>query len=784
MFIHTQLRATLLASLLISSLSLSAQWATLVNDSWSNANRSVQNLPHSSAWFGTSSDLLEAESGAMVGGVGESSRMWMTYFTNAQPQMLNNGESLRISVRFIPYGVNTGNSNRGLRIGLFNSVNGTRINEDGFSSGGANGNNVTGYLLNMNFANTWGMDNPLELRRRTQLGNANLMGGLAAFEDLLAAAGGTSGGQGFISGQTYDLVILVTRNQSSLNIEATFSNNSGWSSSVSATSDNAVLGFDTFAIRPDGESRTAESFRFLNFKVEYLDDPDSEEDPIEEFVNFWAEANIGQQDGFRSVGMGYIEDSLFPWVYHFDLPGWILLHEGSNLQSIRGYSFEWDGFHFWTREDLEDWIYIYDIGMWAQWTNLPIEELLDRDAPIPTPVDEIPVGLRTFYVSTTGSNSNSGTLEQPFATLNHAVSNSQAGDVIVIRGGQYNHSSTITIGTNRNGTANHPVHVVAFPGETPVFDFSGQSRGSGNIGIRLNANWWRLVGLTIRNAGHNGIRMDGSNNVLERLVAYGNHDTGIHMAGRASHNLVLNCDSYRNINYTGRVGNNADGFGAKFEDLGPGNRFYGCRAWENSDDGFDLWMAPHPIIIENCWAFGNGDGSVFGNPANFDGGGNGFKLGGNHVPGNHVVIRSIAFDNFGVSGNAKGFDHNNNTGALTLIHNTAFRNGRNFTFPNAPQSGGQHIFQNNLSVLGAVQVPNGSVLQGNSWQIQAASSNIFISIDAELAKSPRQPDGSLPDIDFLRPRPDSFVINAGVDIGMPFFGSAPDIGAYEYIPGN
>ncbi len=50
------------------------------------------------------------------------------------------------------------------------------------------------------------------------------------------------------------------------------------------------------------------------------------------------------------------------------------------------------------------------------------------------------------------------------------------------------------------------------------------------------------------------------------------------MAGTASHNLVLNCDSFHNFNTTGRVGNSANGFGAKFDELGPGNHFYGFRA--------------------------------------------------------------------------------------------------------------------------------------------------------------------------------------------------------------
>ena len=410
--------------------------------------------------------------------------------------------------------------------------------------------------------------------------------------------------------------------------------------------------------------------------------------------------------------------------------------------------------------------------------------------PAVAPPDAIPAGDRVRYVAPNGNNSNLGTEAQPYATLAHAINGAgaaaQPGDVIVVRGGVYSQTDTISIGTNRNGTEEKPVTVINYPGETPVFDFTGQSPGT--IGIRLNASHWRIIGLTIRNAGHNGIRMDGSHNRLERLIAHNNHDTGIHMAGTASHNLVLNCDSFHNFNTTGRVGNNADGFGAKFDNLGPGNHFYGCRAWENSDDGFDFWRAQNTIILERSWAFGNGDASVFGHPADFEGGGNGFKLGGDHQPGHHIVIRCLAFHNFGSSGNAKGFDQNNNTGALTLVHNTAFNNGRNYAIGSNAQSGGTHTYYNNLHVLpGGFQLSSNRIQQGNSWQIGNVTASMVMSTQTAVAKSPRQPDGSLPELDLLRPNRGTFMIDGGVTVPLagfdwPFSGNAPDMGALETVP--
>ena len=48
------------------------------------------------------------------------------------------------------------------------------------------------------------------------------------------------------------------------------------------------------------------------------------------------------------------------------------------------------------------------------------------------------------------------------------------------------------------------------------------------------------------------------------------------------------------------------------------------------------------------------------------------------------------------------------------------------------------------------------------------------------AFGPRQADGSLPNIDFLKLAAGSQMIDKGTDVGLPYTGAAPDLGAYEY----
>src|SRR5438309_2009986 len=90
----------------------------------------------------------------------------------------------------------------------------------------------------------------------------------------------------------------------------------------------------------------------------------------------------------------------------------------------------------------------------------------------------------TFYVAPTGSDTNPGTMGQPFGTMSRGQTAAAAGDTVFFRGGTYAYtagasacsSATATISAvvlNKSGTSAAPIHYWAVDGETPVFDFSG-----------------------------------------------------------------------------------------------------------------------------------------------------------------------------------------------------------------------------------------------------------------------------------------------------------------------
>lgn len=387
----------------------------------------------------------------------------------------------------------------------------------------------------------------------------------------------------------------------------------------------------------------------------------------------------------------------------------------------------------------------------------------------------------TYYVATNGSDSNAGTSNAPFATLAKAAGLANAGNLIYLRDGTYPVTSQITLSSS--GVPGQLISVRAYPGEHPLFDFTGEP--SGSPGLKISGNWWHIYGLEIAHAGHNGILVNGSSNIVERCVVHESGDTGIHLTTASvlvSGNLILNCDSYRN--YDPPIGGNADGFGAKFT-VGPGNVFSGCRSWNNSDDGFDFWEATNAILVENCITFSNGIDVFDPNPATnkvFNGDGNGFKMGGNYQPGPHHYVNCISFGN-----KAIGFDQNDNTAGLTLDNCTSWANGgANFNLNhdanNVPMVG-VHVLRNNLSIAGhsSDAFRTGSLLTNNSWQVVSPvpTVNDVLSTNSSGINGPRRDDGSPPQLLFLRPVPGGRLVDKGVNLGQAFNGPAPDLGAYE-----
>jgi len=258
--------------------------AVLLDDDWDDGDRTDTNFPEESAWFGssvlTTNPTLSASIGSLTGNVlmfetNTSSRLWITHFTPAgTPAELGLGETLKITLAFTASGVTTNPATtRGLRIGLFNfsETGASRVSADGFSTGaggGAPGANVTGYMINMNFAQTNTINSPLQIMKRTDLPNINLMGATAAYSSL-SSGGGILGAPAFSNDVPYTMELSVKRLDTSVEITVRFFDTNGWGiTNQVADASNPNLRFDGFAMRPNSVGDSAQSFTFTRFKAE------------------------------------------------------------------------------------------------------------------------------------------------------------------------------------------------------------------------------------------------------------------------------------------------------------------------------------------------------------------------------------------------------------------------------------------------------------------------------------------------------------------------------------
>ncbi len=418
-----------------------------------------------------------------------------------------------------------------------------------------------------------------------------------------------------------------------------------------------------------------------------------------------------------------------------------------------------------------------------------------------------------IHVAVDGNDSGAGTAESPYATIQKAVDVVEPGGTIYVHGGTYYIDQRIVV-PEKATTSDSRIRLMAYGTDEVIVDGS-QVVPKSNIEFKMArcmyfpywANYWHVKGITFQKAKDNGVKVEGSYNIFENCVFRDNNDTGLQIGmfkdwsieetksfpikgtpefnpgyTYCRGNKVINCDSYNNydaVSFSGSDdGGDADGFACKLFP-GPGTEFYGCRAWNNSDDNWDLYMVYHPVVIDHCWAW---NAALDANGNATPGNGNGFKLGGggssggsafDQSTGAHVVRNCVSFSN-----TVKGFDQNNAYEGMYLFNNVAWDNEYNYRFPTMFKFGGMRIrncvgflprklnheflsvgkegyvdpdtdFNSWTLIDGTDPVKDGNKVNGT--KVYAADHSAqFLSLAEADAKAPRNPDGSLPDNNFAR----------------------------------
>lgn len=422
----------------------------------------------------------------------------------------------------------------------------------------------------------------------------------------------------------------------------------------------------------------------------------------------------------------------------------------------------------------------------------------------------------TYFASPSGTG-NGSSYASPTSFAAGVAQLTAPGDTLYLLGGTYEFTDKFSI--NKQGSSSKRIVISGYPGEKAILDFHRVSYGTRGITVHANSLYVHIKDLAIAWSGKNNLYNEGSYCLFENLDIYGSADTGCQMK-KGGNNVILNVDSHDNFDYetmsgtSANFGGNADGFADK-QFTGAGNHYIGCRAWNNSDDGWDFFqrVSSSNTIIENCVCYQNGmpyydmsqnpralgvdkpwfDSKVgtqmtdrYGQTITItldrypcQGNGNGFKMGGQYTDHKILIHHSLA-----VANNARGFDQNNNGGTMWVYNNTGYDNGVNFGFTTAY---GTDELRNNISYRGknADQPKSKSVIaiDHNSWNGFNLSASDFQSLDTTQILAPRATDGSLPEGTCLHLANGSSLINAGIDVNLWYNGIAPDLGCYE-TPGE
>jgi hypothetical protein len=363
-----------------------------------------------------------------------------------------------------------------------------------------------------------------------------------------------------------------------------------------------------------------------------------------------------------------------------------------------------------------------------------------------------------YYVSTAGRDSNDGSIDSPWATLNHAIQVAGPGDIVYMRGGEYTTNEVWIRGDRGMGGANGQLLTIrSYPGETASV--------GGDRRIILEADYVRIEGLHFRLP----YRMDSwgtgnqiVNNTFSGLQAtygaieYGGNDgliqgNRIEISGGGDtqdHGIYLHFGRNNVVRENYISGFSGYGIHAYDEDKGD----HTPRAYDNiliegnvitdSASRSGIILGPHDstiamdnVVIRNNVIFNNADCGILTR---------------------YQSIPNLRIYNNVIYGNACGISISNNVNRLEIVNNILDSN-----------SGGHIEISGSVSNL---------LITHNLYNSPSRAGSGFTD-SHPLFGDPLFVDANSGEFHLQAGSP---AIDAGTNVGLPYNGVAPDIGAYEF----
>lgn len=152
-----------------------------------------------------------------------------------------------------------------------------------------------------------------------------------------------------------------------------------------------------------------------------------------------------------------------------------------------------------------------------------------------------------YYVSTTGSDSNPGTLSAPWRTIQHAANSVTPGSIVYVEGGTYHEQ--VNLNVPGSASAGY-ITFTNYPGQNPIVDGTGLTPPAGQTGLfNIQSQSYLIIsGLELRNY---------TTSTRNAVTA------GFNMMGAGSYIQVLN-NHIHNIVTTGSGCSSSNAFGMSF----------------------------------------------------------------------------------------------------------------------------------------------------------------------------------------------------------------------------
>lgn len=237
------------------------------------------------------------------------------------------------------------------------------------------------------------------------------------------------------------------------------------------------------------------------------------------------------------------------------------------------------------------------------------------------------ISANTYYVSTTGSDSNVGSFSKPFKTLQKGANMMKAGDTVFVRAGTYAslmYLSTAASEYNRAVFTN-------YPGERPILD-GEYNKPSGNIGktdpvtgnncdsyplIMVEGSYITFSGFEIIRSAGVGVSLANyennsfcHHNIVENLYIHDCRNNGI-WCYNASNLIIQNND----ITLTANFANYARWGGPDWPST---LQAYGCtklkilknKVHENWGEGIGVWN-DDDVLVDSNVVYDNSSGNIY-----------------------------------------------------------------------------------------------------------------------------------------------------------------------------